>query len=105
MVTISAHVKPEMQQHPEILRPFVPELTAFNSHNHLNILHPILRSVTYALPHPNCSSNEMHLFAFYRLLAQGLGLPEETFVKMHSFDGNLNKSYRKLIFILWTLEG
>ncbi|KAI0752490.1 hypothetical protein C8Q80DRAFT_1267037 [Daedaleopsis nitida] len=66
----STHIEPEMQQHPEILRPFLPEMTAFNKHNHYNVLHPILR-----------------------LLAQGLELPEDTFVKIHSFDGAINKTF------------
>ncbi|TBU25808.1 Clavaminate synthase-like protein [Dichomitus squalens] len=51
------------QQHPKALQPFLPELRAFAEHNHYNVLHPILR-----------------------LLALGLELPEETFVKLHNFD-------------------
>ncbi|KAF8639173.1 hypothetical protein AX17_001660 [Amanita inopinata Kibby_2008] len=48
--------------HPEVLRPFLPEITEFAKHNHLNILHPVLR-----------------------LLALGLELPEDTFVNMHGY--------------------
>ncbi|TBU57622.1 Clavaminate synthase-like protein [Dichomitus squalens] len=50
----------EQQSHPKVLEPFLPELRAFAEHNHFKVLHPILR-----------------------LLAIGLELPEETFVKMH----------------------
>jgi len=31
------------RQHPQPLRPFLPEIEAFAKHNHFNILHPILR--------------------------------------------------------------
>ncbi|KDQ62984.1 hypothetical protein JAAARDRAFT_28973 [Jaapia argillacea MUCL 33604] len=48
--------------HPRPLHPFLPELEAFAKHNHLNVLHPILR-----------------------ILALGLDIPEETFVKLHGF--------------------
>ncbi|PFH47634.1 hypothetical protein AMATHDRAFT_77105 [Amanita thiersii Skay4041] len=51
------------REHPEALRPFVPELDAFVRFNHFNVLLPLLR-----------------------LLALGLELPEDTFVKMHNFD-------------------
>ncbi|KAF9011697.1 Clavaminate synthase-like protein [Cyathus striatus] len=51
-----------MRQHPEPVRPFLPEIEAFAKHNHENVLHPILR-----------------------LLAVGLELPEETLVDMHTF--------------------
>ncbi|KIM41223.1 hypothetical protein M413DRAFT_27616 [Hebeloma cylindrosporum] len=50
------------RQHPEPLRPFLPEIEAFARHNHENILHPILR-----------------------LLAIGLELAEETLVNLHGF--------------------
>ncbi|KAJ3556971.1 hypothetical protein NP233_g11853 [Leucocoprinus birnbaumii] len=49
--------------HPEVVRPLLPEIEAFAKHNHLNVLHPILR-----------------------LLAIGLELPEETFVNFHGYD-------------------
>ncbi|KAJ8462926.1 hypothetical protein ONZ45_g17764 [Pleurotus djamor] len=52
------------QPHPPALRPFLPEVAAFARHNHFNVVHPILR-----------------------ILALGLELPEETFVKMHDWDG------------------
>ncbi|KAG6848923.1 hypothetical protein H0H93_012733 [Arthromyces matolae] len=51
------------REHPHTLRPLLPEIEEFARHNHLNVLHPILR-----------------------LLALGLELPEETFVKIHGFD-------------------
>lgn len=50
------------REHPKPVRPFLPEIEQFAFHNHLNVLHPILR-----------------------LLALGLGLPEETFVEKHGF--------------------
>ncbi|ESK90363.1 Clavaminate synthase-like protein [Moniliophthora roreri MCA 2997] len=50
------------REHPESLRPLLPEIEAFARHNHFNILHPILR-----------------------LLALGLEIPEDTFVNMHNF--------------------
>jgi len=51
------------RQHPEPLRPFLPEIAAFALHNHVHVLHPILR-----------------------LFALGLELPEETLVNLHRFD-------------------
>ncbi|TBU25799.1 Clavaminate synthase-like protein [Dichomitus squalens] len=51
------------QKHPKALEPFLPELRAFCEHNHYNVLHNILR-----------------------LLAIGMEIDEETFVKMHGFD-------------------
>ncbi|KAI0658180.1 Clavaminate synthase-like protein [Cubamyces menziesii] len=53
----------ELQSHPKALRPFLPEMRAFTEYNHEKILHPILQ-----------------------ILARGLELPEDTFVKMHGFD-------------------
>jgi hypothetical protein len=32
-----------MKQHPQALRPFLPEIDEFAKHNHFNVLHPILR--------------------------------------------------------------
>jgi len=51
-------------QHPQAVRPFLPELDAFARHNHFNILYPILR-----------------------LIALSLELPEEALVEKHNFDG------------------
>ncbi|TFK69864.1 Clavaminate synthase-like protein [Pluteus cervinus] len=50
------------RQHPEALRPYLGDVTAFAEHNHFNVLHPILR-----------------------LLARGLELPEDTLVDLHGF--------------------
>jgi len=50
------------RQHPEALRPVIPEIDAFVRFNHFQILHPILR-----------------------ILALSLELPEDTFVKEHNF--------------------
>ncbi|KAK0234374.1 Clavaminate synthase-like protein [Armillaria nabsnona] len=49
-----------VRQHPEGLRPYLEEIEAFMRHNHFNVIHPILR-----------------------LLALGLGLPENTLVDIH----------------------
>ncbi|KAF5349237.1 hypothetical protein D9756_009415 [Leucocoprinus leucothites] len=51
------------RQHPEPIRPLLPEVQAFAKHSHFNVLHPVLR-----------------------LLAIGLEIPEETFVDMHGWD-------------------
>ncbi|KAI0943093.1 hypothetical protein AcV7_002333 [Taiwanofungus camphoratus] len=50
------------KHHPKPLRALLPEIEAFARFNHLNILHPILR-----------------------LLALGMELPEDTFVKNHGY--------------------
>ena len=65
--------------YPEALKSFLPEIRAFSEYNHFNILHPILR---YANALFFYSQFQRHS----RLLAQGMELPEETFVKMHTFD-------------------
>ncbi|EPQ50558.1 Clavaminate synthase-like protein [Gloeophyllum trabeum ATCC 11539] len=59
------------REHPEPLRPFLPEIEAFAKHNHFNVLFPILR-----------------------ILAVGLDLPEETFVEKHSFQASAETSAR-----------
>lgn len=66
--------------HPEALRPFLPEISAFARHNHFNVLHPIMRYVfPFFLPSV--------VFIYHvRLVALGLELPEETFVNNHTFD-------------------
>ncbi|KAK0187440.1 Clavaminate synthase-like protein [Armillaria mellea] len=51
-----------VRQHPEGLRPYLEEIEAFMKHNHFNVLHPILR-----------------------LLARGLGLPENALVDIHGY--------------------
>ncbi|KAL0946014.1 hypothetical protein HGRIS_012291 [Hohenbuehelia grisea] len=60
-----------LYQHPEALRPLLPEIAAFARHNHFNVLFPVLR-----------------------LLALGLELPEDSFVKMHKFDAASATSVR-----------
>ncbi|KAF8184351.1 hypothetical protein K438DRAFT_1974551 [Mycena galopus ATCC 62051] len=50
------------REHPQALRPYIPEIEAFAHHNHFNVLHPILR-----------------------LLALGLELTENTLVDQHQF--------------------
>jgi len=51
------------KQHPQALRPFLPEIEAFVEHCHVNILHPIVG-----------------------LLALGLEMPEESMVNIHKYD-------------------
>ncbi len=65
--------------HPEALRPFLPEISEFMKYNHFNILYPLLR---YASP----LVSGYYLIFPRRLLAVGLELPEDTFVKQHGFD-------------------
>ncbi|KAJ7672421.1 hypothetical protein DFH06DRAFT_1319843 [Mycena polygramma] len=50
------------RQHPDAVRPFLPEIEAFARHSHFNVLHPVLR-----------------------LLALGLELPEDALVDMHGY--------------------
>ncbi|EIW77844.1 Clavaminate synthase-like protein [Coniophora puteana RWD-64-598 SS2] len=49
---------------PQALRPFLPEIEDFAKHNHLNIVHPLLR-----------------------LIALSLDLPEDVLVDKHTFEG------------------
>ncbi|KAI0365420.1 Clavaminate synthase-like protein [Pilatotrama ljubarskyi] len=63
----------ELQQHPEVIKPFLPELRAFTEHNHFNVIHPLLR-----------------------MLAQGMELPEETFVNLHNFENPSDASARTM---------
>ncbi|KDQ32558.1 hypothetical protein PLEOSDRAFT_1073080 [Pleurotus ostreatus PC15] len=51
------------REHPQPIRPFLPEIEAFARHNHFNVVHPVLR-----------------------LLALGLELDEETLVNIHGFN-------------------
>ncbi|KIP02801.1 hypothetical protein PHLGIDRAFT_122142 [Phlebiopsis gigantea 11061_1 CR5-6] len=59
------------KDHPEALRPLLPEINAFAQHNHYNVLHPILR-----------------------LMALGLELPEDALVKIHSWHAVSETSVR-----------
>ena len=34
------------KEHPEVLRPLLPEISEFAQHNHFNILHVVLRYVS-----------------------------------------------------------
>ncbi|CCM06179.1 uncharacterized protein FIBRA_08421 [Fibroporia radiculosa] len=63
------------EQHPRAMRPLLPEIDSFVKFCHYQVLYPILR-----------------------LLALGLGLPEETFVKIHGFDDNNETSIRFMNF-------
>ncbi|KAJ3552261.1 hypothetical protein NM688_g4242 [Phlebia brevispora] len=51
------------QDHPQALQPLLPEIREFAQFNHFRVLHVILR-----------------------LLAIGMELPEDTFVKLHQYD-------------------
>ncbi|KIJ53706.1 hypothetical protein M422DRAFT_241951 [Sphaerobolus stellatus SS14] len=51
------------REHPNTLRPLLPEIAEFSKHNHFNILHPLLR-----------------------LVARGLELPEEELIPEHDFE-------------------
>jgi len=43
LIQFSVNRDVRKRQHPEPLRPFLPEIEAFARHNHENVLHPILR--------------------------------------------------------------
>lgn len=58
----------------------MPEIRAFAEHNHYNILHPILRYVSFL----RCSL--LLIWPLSSLLARGMELPEETFVDFHGYD-------------------
>lgn len=62
------------QPHPPILQPFIEHLEHFAHHNHVNVIHPILR-----------------------LLARGIDLPEETLVNQHRWEvpGTSSVSFMK----------
>ncbi|EJD39520.1 Clavaminate synthase-like protein [Auricularia subglabra TFB-10046 SS5] len=51
------------REHPEVLRPFLPEISAFAKFNHFHVLHPLLR-----------------------LFARAVDLPEDAFVNIHGYD-------------------
>ncbi|CCM01371.1 uncharacterized protein FIBRA_03421 [Fibroporia radiculosa] len=57
------------KQHPEVLRPLLPEIGAFAKFNHVEILHKLLR-----------------------LYAIGLEIPEDTFINQHNYSA-LGESY------------
>ncbi|KAL6302299.1 Clavaminate synthase-like protein [Sparassis latifolia] len=59
------------RQHPKAMRPFLPEIEAFAQFNHYSVVHTILR-----------------------LLALGLGLPEDTLVDQHNFSAAGESSVR-----------
>ncbi|KAI0733309.1 hypothetical protein C8Q72DRAFT_633485 [Fomitopsis betulina] len=61
------------KQHPQAMRPLLPEVEAFAKFNHLQVLHPLLR-----------------------LFAMGLELPEDTFVNMHNFNA-VGESYVRMM--------
>ena len=43
LIQFSVNRDVRKRQHPEHLRPFLPEIETFAQHNHENVLHPILR--------------------------------------------------------------
>ncbi|KNZ75784.1 UPF0676 protein [Termitomyces sp. J132] len=64
------HTDVTLKEHPEALRPFLPEIDGFVRHNYFNILLPL-----------------------FRLLALGLELPEETFVEKSTLASPLSETY------------
>ncbi|KAG6872258.1 hypothetical protein C0995_011517 [Termitomyces sp. Mi166 len=68
------HTDVSLKEHPEALRPFLPEIDAFMRHNHFNILLPLLR-----------------------LLALGLELPEEAFVEKHTLCSPLSDTHSRFM--------
>ena len=77
-----------MQEHPNALRPFISEIAEFCRYSHCKILYPILRYVAYAVDYRALMEPSVT-----RILARGLELPEDTFLKMHTFDGDASKSF------------
>ncbi|TFY69355.1 hypothetical protein EVJ58_g450 [Rhodofomes roseus] len=69
------------RQHPQALRPFLPEITEFARFCHLKILHPVLR-----------------------LLATCLELPEETFVNQFQFDAEGDTWFRTMKYYPRSVE-
>lgn len=70
------------REHPEALRPLLPEIREFSRHNHFNVLHPLLRFGSRVYPSWATGFTRPLL----RLLALGMELPEETFVNVHGWD-------------------
>ncbi|KAI0703870.1 Clavaminate synthase-like protein [Cerioporus squamosus] len=66
------HTVNDGRDHPMALRPFLPEIRAFNEYNHFHILYPILR-----------------------LLALGLELPESTLTDLHPFDDSASCTWTR----------
>ncbi|KAI0752491.1 Clavaminate synthase-like protein [Daedaleopsis nitida] len=66
----SAHHVVEMQEHPEAIQPFLPEMSAFVKTNIDHVVDPILR-----------------------ILALGLELPEDALTNLHQFDGASGRSW------------
>ncbi|OAX35551.1 Clavaminate synthase-like protein [Rhizopogon vinicolor AM-OR11-026] len=69
------------RQHPEAVRPLLPEIKEFNKYNHLNVLYPILR-----------------------LIARSIELPEDTLVNIHGFDVANDSSVRFIKYFPRTEE-
>ena len=80
------------QKHPKALEPFLPELRAFSEFNHFDVLHNILRYVEVLRGVPGSRYSSI-----CSILALGMQLPEDTFVKMHGFDAE-GDSHGKFTF-------
>lgn len=79
------------KEHPEAIRPVLPEIHELAKHSHLNVLHSILRFVTtYSFVDAAVAKHS----PIRRLLALGMNLPEETFVDLHGFDA-VGETYGK----------
>ncbi|KAF8557505.1 Clavaminate synthase-like protein [Imleria badia] len=48
------------REHPEALRPFLPEIKEFGKFNHFNVLHPILRLIVLSLELPKDALVNIH---------------------------------------------
>lgn len=82
------------REHPVALRPYLPEIEAFGRHNHLNVLHPLLRFVPHLLPALFPAEQT------FRLLALGLGLEENRLVDLHGYSA-VGESYGAFFQIVW----
>ncbi len=78
------------------MRPLLPELDRFARYNH-SIVHIMLRYSNILLDQRVVRM--LKFFHLHRLLAVGLEVPEETFVRQHGFDAD-GETYRKSSCIL-----
>ncbi|KAI0067180.1 Clavaminate synthase-like protein [Artomyces pyxidatus] len=65
----------DLKPHPTAVRPFLPEIQEFIRHNHIDVLHEV-----------------------ERLLALGLELDEDAFVKIHNFEDKNNAYCRFMMY-------
>ncbi|KAG5642907.1 hypothetical protein DXG03_001914 [Asterophora parasitica] len=72
--TFQVHRDVTRKEHPEALRPFLPDIAAFARHNHFNVLNPLLN-----------------------LVSRSLELPEDTLGKLHQFEAEGETPYDEIV--------